>query len=63
VKQKMINELIGKVCPTTIMLNIGAIGIGMSETENTLKIISYLVAIIWTTLRIIKELKEWKKKK
>jgi len=59
----MINELIGKVCPTTIMLNIGAIGIGMSETENTLKIISYLVAIIWTTLRIIKELKEWKKKK
>mgnify|MGYP003644398855 FL=1 len=59
----MINEIIGKFCPTTIMLNIGAIGIGMSETENTLKIISYLVAIIWTTLRIIKELKEWKKKK
>lgn len=59
----MINEIIGKICPTTIMLNIGAIGIGMTETEQGLKIVSYLVAIIWTALRIIKELREWKKKK
>lgn len=62
-KPKMINEIIGKICPTTIMLNIGAIGIGMTETEQGLKIVSYLVAIIWTALRIIKELREWKKKK
>jgi len=58
----MINEIIGKICPTTIMLNIGAIGIGMTETEQGLKIISYLVAIIWTTIKIANEIKIWKKK-
>tara|TARA_R110000744_G_scaffold152712_1_gene266868 strand:+ start:2866 stop:3057 length:192 start_codon:yes stop_codon:yes gene_type:complete len=63
VKTKMINEIIGKFCPTTIMLNIGAIGIGMTETEQGLKIVSYLVAIIWTTLKIINEIRIWKKKK
>jgi len=59
----MINEIIGKFSPTTIMLNIGAIGIGMTETEQGLKIVSYLVAIIWTTLKIINEIRIWRKKK
>lgn len=62
-KLKMINEIMGKICPTTIMLNVGAIGIGMTETEQGLKIISYLVAIMWTTIKIINEIKIWQKKK
>lgn len=62
-KPKMINEIIGKFCPTTVVLNIGAIGVGLTDVEISLKIISYLVAIVWTTLRIANELKIWKKKK
>jgi hypothetical protein len=53
----MINEIIGKLCPTTIMLNIGAIGIGMTETEQGLKILSYLVAILYTVIKIRNEIK------
>ena len=60
---KMINEIIGKFCPTTVVLNIGAIGVGLTDVEISLKIISYLVAIVWTTLKIANELKIWKKKK
>ena len=62
-KTKMINEIIGKFCPTTIVLNVGAIGMSMTDVEISLKIISYVVAIVWTTLRIANEFKIWKKKK
>jgi len=58
----MINEIIGKFCPTTILLNIGAIGISMTGMEIGLKIISYIVAIGYTVIKIAKEIKEWKKK-
>ena len=58
----MINEIIGKLCPTTILLNVGAIGISMSEIETGLKIIVYIFTILWTALRILNEIKEWKKK-
>jgi len=58
----MINEIIGKFCPTTIILNIGAIGISMTDIEIGLKIISYIVAIGYTTIKIAKEIKQWKKK-
>ena len=50
-------DIIGRCCPTTIFLNIGAIGIGMSEVEQGLKIISYAVAIIWTIMKIRNEIK------
>ena len=59
----MINELIERCCPTTIFLNIGAIGVGLSEVEQTLKIVSYSVAIIWTILKIRSEIKLYKNNK
>ena len=43
----------------TIILNIGAIGISMTQMEMTLKLISYSVAIIWTTIKVVKEIKNW----
>ena len=58
---KMIEDLAVKFFPTTIMLNVGAIGVGMSETEKWLKIVSYGVAIIWTILKIIQQIRQWKK--
>lgn len=62
-KIKMIDEIVGRVCPATIMLNIGAIGIGMTEVEQGLKIVSYAVAIIWTILKIRSEIKIYNKEK
>ena len=52
----MIEEVASRICPTTIMLNISAIGIGMTEVEQGLKIVSYAVAIIWTILKIRTEI-------
>lgn len=59
----MINEIIGKFCPTTVVLNVGAIGVSLTDVEIGLKLLSYGVAIIWTTLKIRNELKIWRKKK
>jgi len=59
--KKMINEIMNKFCPTTIILNVGAIGISLTDLEIGLKIVSYLVAIIYTLFRIINEVKQWKK--
>tara|TARA_R110002167_G_scaffold17751_2_gene67423 strand:+ start:807 stop:983 length:177 start_codon:yes stop_codon:yes gene_type:complete len=53
------NELLHKICPSTIFLNITAIGISMTDTELVLKIISYSIAIIWTSIKVIKEIKNW----
>jgi|TARA_R100000664_G_scaffold34160_1_gene54484 hypothetical protein len=61
-KLKMINEIIGKFCPTTIILNVGAIGVSLTDLEIGLKLLSYSVAIIWTTLKIAKEIKTWNEK-
>jgi len=55
--------IIERFCPLTIFLNIGAIGISMSEMEMKLKLISYSVAIIWTTIKVIKEIKNWNEQK
>jgi hypothetical protein len=62
-KIKMVNEIIGKFCPTTVILNVGAIGMSFTNLEIGLKIISYIVAIIWTSLKIANEIKVWNKKK
>ena len=56
-------ESIKGMCPTTIILNIGAIGISLTEVEIGLKLISYIVAIGYTVIKIYKEIKEWKIKK
>lgn len=55
-------DITGRICPTTIMLNIGAVGIGMSEVEQGLKIVSYAVAIFWTILKIRAEIKIYNEK-
>ena len=56
------NEIISKLCPTTILLNIGAIGVSLTDVEIGLKIISYLVASIYTIVKIINEVNTWRKK-
>ena len=53
---KMI-DIFERCCPTTILLNVSGIGIGLSEVEQGLKIVSYAVAIIWTILKIRNEIK------
>jgi len=62
-KSRMIYDIAGRFCPMTILLNAGAIGVSMTDLELGMKIASYLVAIIWTVLRIIKEIKDWQKTK
>ena len=56
------NEIISKLCPTTILLNIGAIGVSLTDVEIGLKIISYLVASIYTIVKIINEVNAWRRK-
>ena len=51
-----------RIFPMTIMLNVGAIGLSMTEVEVGLKIISYATAIIWTSIKIAKEVKTWNDK-
>ncbi len=58
----MINEIASKFCPTTILLNVGAIGMSLTNVETGLKIIVYIFTIVWTAFKILNELKEWKKK-
>ena len=55
-------DIVERCCPTTILLNVSAIGIGMSEVEQGLKIISYAVAIIWTIMKIRNEIKLYNEK-
>ena len=54
--------IIERICPMTLLLNVGAIGISLSQMGLTLKLISYSIAIIWTTIKVVKELKDWNKK-
>lgn len=53
-------DITERICPTTILLNVSAVGIGMSEMEQGLKMVSYAVAIIWTILKIRSEIKLYK---
>ena len=56
------HTIIERICPMTILLNVGAIGISLSQMELTLKLISYSIAIVWTAIKVVKELKDWNKK-
>tara|TARA_R100000734_G_scaffold10486_1_gene7913 strand:+ start:2612 stop:2794 length:183 start_codon:yes stop_codon:yes gene_type:complete len=53
------NEMIERICPTTILLNVSAIGISMTDLELGLKMLSYTAAIVWTTIKIAKEIQMW----
>lgn len=55
-----LSVLIEKICPTTLSVNAATIAISLSEIEVGLKLISYLVAIVWTSIKVIKEIKNWK---
>lgn len=59
----MMNEIVSKICPTTLLLNVGAIGMSLTDVEIGLKILSYIVAVVYTVIKIIKEVGEWRKKK
>lgn len=59
----MINEIASRFCPTTIIVNAGAIGMSVSDVEMGAKLVSYFIAIVWTSLRVIKEIKYWNEKK
>ena len=56
------NEIITRICPLTVFVNIGAIGISMTDIEMGLKLGSYTVAIIWTLIKVAKEIKFWNDK-
>ena len=56
-------EICHRVCPTTIFLNAGAIGISLIDVEVYFKLISYAVAIIWTSIKVIQEIRNWNAKK
>jgi len=56
------NDLIERVCPMTILLNVSAIGISLTDLEMSLKLISYTAAIVWTIIKITKEIKFWNDK-
>ena len=56
------HEIIERICPLTIMLNAGAIGISMTDFELGLKLLSYTAAIVWTIVKITKEIKFWNDK-
>jgi hypothetical protein len=62
-KAKMINDVVTKICPTTLLLNVGAIGMSLTDVEIGLKILSYIVAVLYTIIKIMKEVSEWRKKK
>jgi hypothetical protein len=55
-----ISVLIEKLCPTTLSINAATIAISLTEIEMGLKMLSYLVAIIWTSIKVAKEIKNWK---
>ena len=57
------NEMIERTCPMTILLNVSAIGISLTDVEMGLKLISYTAAIIWTIIKITKEIRFWNDKR
>ena len=56
-------EFCNKFCPATIGVNAGAILISMTGAELIFKLASYGVAIVWTSIKVIKEIKNWDEKK
>lgn len=44
----------------TLMLNVNAIAVSIIDIEAGFRIMSYLVAIIWTSMKIIELSRDWK---
>tara|TARA_R110000787_G_scaffold204451_2_gene314955 strand:- start:119 stop:316 length:198 start_codon:yes stop_codon:yes gene_type:complete len=59
IQNNKMNEIVERICPLTIILNLSAVSISLLDVEMGLKIASYSVAVIWTLIKIIKELKNW----
>jgi len=57
------NEMIERICPLTIMLNVGAVGISLTDLEMGLKLLSYTAAIVWTIVKTTKEIRFWNDKR
>lgn len=55
-------DICSRICPQTLAINTIAIGVSLTDVEVALKLLSYFVAIVWTSLRVAKELKNWNKK-
>ena len=52
-KEKLIS------CFPTLMINVNAVAVSMIEIESGFRILSYFVAIVWTTMKIIELSREW----
>ena len=50
-------------CVPTLAINLNAVLISFANVEAVFRVLSYFVAIVWTTLKIIELLKEMNKKK
>tara|TARA_R100001015_G_C4609982_1_gene165304 strand:- start:461 stop:652 length:192 start_codon:yes stop_codon:yes gene_type:complete len=56
-------EICERICPTTALLNVTAIGVSLSDIEVYFKLASYGVAIVWTSIKVIQEIRHWNEKK
>lgn len=56
-------EICHRICPVTMGVNVTAIGISLSDIEVYFKLASYGVAIIWTSIKVIQEIRNWNAKK
>ena len=63
VKMNNLYEICERICPITMGVNVTAIGISLSDVEVYFKLASYGIAIIWTTIKVIQELRNWNEKK
>jgi prepilin signal peptidase PulO-like enzyme (type II secretory pathway) len=54
-----IYEICERICPTTALLNITAVGVSLSDIEVYFKLASYGVAVIWTSIKVIQEIRHW----
>ena len=52
-------EICERVCPITMGVNVTAIGISLSDVEVYFKLASYGVAVIWTSIKVIQEIRNW----
>ena len=43
----------------TLILNVNAVAVSLMEIEAGFRILSYAVAIIWTTMKIIEMSRDW----
>lgn len=57
-----VNEIIERICPMTILLNVGAVGVSLTDIEMGVKLLLYTATIVWTVVKISKEIKFWNDK-